>query len=62
LFFEPLFSVKSQSMMWSSGFVVLAIGIAICSLLMMRSREAYESNCDANEFLGTKPSTADRLT
>ncbi len=62
LFFEPLFAVKTQSLLWSGGFGILAIGIAFCAMFVLRSRANYEINRNISEFAATKPTTKDRLS
>lgn len=34
---EPVFAVQTQSRLWSAGFVVLAVLIAVCGMLLLRA-------------------------
>lgn len=58
LIFEPLLGLKSQSMIWSAGFLILGIGIGICALLTLRASPALSVRKNINVEAANEPAKA----
>ncbi|QUS38990.1 class I SAM-dependent methyltransferase [Tardiphaga alba] len=58
---EPMFSLRTQNLIWTSGYGLLIVLIATCGVLLMRSPARAIGTLEANETTVPAPSWLQRL-